>query len=73
MLRSKELDRTENGETRPCLMMYSYYVTVQAEPFVVHTLKMLGDLVENILNEVTQTKKVPSTCKEIQNLLNISK
>ncbi len=47
--------------------------TIQAEPFVVHTLKMLGDLVENILNEVTQTKKVPSTWKEIQSLLNISK
>lgn len=30
----------------------------QAEPFVIHTLKMLGDLVENILNEVTQTKKL---------------
>jgi hypothetical protein len=57
MLCGKELDRTENGETRPCLM-YSYFVTMQAEPFVVHTLKMLGDLVENILNEVTQTKKV---------------
>ncbi len=34
---------------------------MQAEPFVVHTLKMLGNLVENILNEVTQTKKVGGT------------
>lgn len=33
---------------------------MQAEPCIVHTLKMLGDLVENILNEVTQTKKVSS-------------
>jgi len=30
----------------------------QAEPVIVHTLLILGDLVENVLNEVTQTKKL---------------
>jgi len=30
----------------------------QAEGEIVHTLEMLGDLVENVLNEVTQTKKL---------------
>jgi len=30
----------------------------QAEPLIVHTLQLLGDLVENALNEVTQTKKL---------------
>lgn len=29
-----------------------------AEPVILHTLLVLGDLVENILNEVTQTKKL---------------
>ena len=29
-----------------------------AEPLIVHTLQMLGDLVENVLNEVTQSKKL---------------
>jgi len=30
----------------------------QAEDVIVHTLQMIGDLVENVLNEVTQTKKL---------------
>ena len=30
----------------------------EAQPHIVHTLLMLGDLVENVLNEVTQTKKL---------------
>ena len=30
----------------------------QAEDCIVHTLQMIGDLVENVLNEVTQTKKL---------------
>lgn len=30
----------------------------QAEPVIIHTLQLLGDLVENVLNEVTQTKKL---------------
>jgi hypothetical protein len=36
---------------------------VKAEPYIIHTLKMMGDLVENILNEVTQTKKVKAENK----------
>jgi len=30
----------------------------QSEPVIIHTLQMIGDLVENALNEVTQTKKL---------------
>lgn len=30
----------------------------QAEHYIVHTLQMVGDLVDNVLNEVTQTKKL---------------
>jgi len=30
----------------------------QAEPIIIHTLLTLGDLVDNVLNEVTQTKKL---------------
>ena len=31
---------------------------IAAEPHIVHTLQMIGDLVDNVLNEVTQTKKL---------------
>ena len=30
----------------------------QAEPVIIHTLQLLGDLVENVLNEVSMTKKL---------------
>ena len=46
-----------------CIKMQTNFVNditaqKEAESVVVHTLQMIGDLVENVLNEVTQTKKL---------------
>lgn len=34
----------------------------QATPVIIHTLKIVGDLADNVLNEVTQTKKLCHDC-----------
>ena len=35
---------------------------VQAKPLIIHTLRVIGDLADNVLNEVTQTKKLCHEC-----------
>ena len=34
----------------------------QAKPVIIHTLRVIGDLADNVLNEVTQTKKLCHEC-----------
>ena len=33
-----------------------------AKPVIIHTLRVIGDLADNVLNEVTQTKKLCHEC-----------
>ena len=39
-------------------------VKEQAKPVIIHTLKIIGDMADNVLNEVTHTKKLCYECSK---------
>ena len=36
----------------------------QAKPVIIHTLRIIGDMADNVLNEVTHTKKLCYGCSK---------